>query len=303
LIEVSGLKPDRLTGRDIGFSLGPRLNAVGRLGSATAAFRLLKASSLSEARPLAAELDRANRERQDRTRDVLDQARSKLGDLEPLPSLIFDADPDYGEGLLGPAASKLAEEWNRPTVLVSLRGDIGRGSARSVPGFHITQALEACAGLLDRFGGHAAAAGFSIQADRVDDLRAQLERIALQQLESPGAPAPIEIDAIVAPLDVTRRLVEFLERLEPLGTGFPPPLLACLGMVVIEAKPVGRDSAHLRLTLRHQGRTVDAIAFRQGHQRLRPGSRVDLAFHAEREVYMGLESVRWNVQAIRPAGE
>jgi single-stranded-DNA-specific exonuclease len=301
LIEVAGLKAPRLTARDVGFSIAPRLNAVGRLGSATAAFRLLRATSLAEAQPLAQKLDQANRERQDKTRVVLQQAQSKMEGLAEVPPLIFDADEAYGEGLLGPAAAKLTEEWNRPAVLVSLRGDIGRGSARSVAGFHITEALEACAPLLERFGGHAAAAGFSVRAERVAALKACLERRAREQLEAPGAPPPLEIDALVEPLEVNRKLVDFLDRLEPLGSGFPAPLLVCLGMTVVEAKPVGRDKAHLRLVLRHRGRTVDAIAFRGGSRQATIGARVDLAFYAEREMYMGLESVRWNVQDIRPA--
>jgi single-stranded-DNA-specific exonuclease len=301
LIEAAGLKAARLTGRDISFSIAPRLNAVGRLGSASAAFRLLRAESVAEARPLATQLDQANRERQDQTRAVLEHARSKMEGLSEVPPLIFDADASYGEGLLGPAAAKLTEEWHRPAVLVSLRGDIGRGSARSVAGFHITDALEACAPLLERFGGHAAAAGFSVQAERVDELRACLERVAGERLEAPGAPPPLEIDALVAPLDVNRKLVEFLDRLEPLGSGFPPPLLGCLGMTVVDTRPVGRDKAHLKLMLRHRDRTVDAIAFRGGSRPLERGARIDLAFYAEREMYMGLEGVRWNVQDIRPA--
>jgi single-stranded-DNA-specific exonuclease len=221
--------------------------------------------------------------------------------LAEIPSLIFDADEGYGEGLLGPAAAKLTEEWHRPAVLVSLRGDVGRGSARSVAGFHITEALEACAPLLDRFGGHAAAAGFSVQLARVPELKAALQRLAWERLEAPGAPPPLQIDALVAPLDVNRRLIEFLDRLEPLGSGFPPPLLGCLGMTVVDTKPVGRDRSHLRLVLRHGDRTVDAIVFRGGSRTLERRARVDLAFYAEREMYMGLEGIRWNVQSVRPA--
>ena len=301
LMEVSAVNRRRLTARDVGFSIAPRLNAAGRLGSAMEAFHVLRAQELSQARPLAERLDRANRERQERTRQLLAQARSRLEGALVIPALIFDADPEYGEGILGPAASKLAEEWSRPAVLVSLRGEIARGSARSVPGFHITQALEDCAPLLDRFGGHAAAAGFSLQTERVAELRSRLEGLAAQRLVSPGEPPPLEVDAVVEPLDVNRRLIDFLDRLEPLGTGFPVPLFVCRGMTVVEAKPVGRDGAHLRLTLRHKGRTVDAIAFRTADGPVMRGGKIDLAFHAERETYMGLESVRWNVQAMRPA--
>ncbi|HMK08704.1 MAG TPA: single-stranded-DNA-specific exonuclease RecJ [Anaerolineales bacterium] len=301
LLEVAGLRAARLTARDIGFSIAPRLNAVGRLGSPAAAFQLLRAETIEAARPLAASLDRANRERQDQTRAVIERARERMLALPELPALIFDADEDYGEGLLGPAAAKLVEEWHRPAVLVSLRGPVARGSARSVSGFHITEALEACAPMLDRFGGHAAAAGFSAPTDQLAALRAGLERIAWQRLEAPGTAPAVEIDAVVAPADVNRRLVEFLDRLEPLGSGFPPPLLACLGMTVVAARPVGRDRAHLKLVLRHGDRTAEAIAFRSGDKPPEKGARIDLAFYAERDIYLGLEGIRWNVQAMRAA--
>jgi single-stranded-DNA-specific exonuclease len=299
-MEVAGVRPSRVTGRDVGFSIAPRLNAVGRLGSPAAAFDLLTARAVSDARPIAEELDRANRERQDQTKVVLERTREKLERLPQVPALLFDADSSYGEGLLGPAASKLVEEWHRPAVLVSLRGDIGRGSARSVPGFHITEALEACAPLLEKFGGHAAAAGFSVAVGQIPALKDRLERLAADRLEAPGAPPPVVLDAVVAPTDVNRQLVLFLDRLEPLGSGFPPPLFGCLGMTVLSARPVGRDRSHLKLTLRHGDRTVDAIAFRGGSRVLERGVRVDLAFYAERDIYMGLEGIRWNVQAIRP---
>jgi len=301
LMEVGGVNRRRLTARDVGFSIGPRLNAAGRLGSAMEAFRVLRARDLAEALPLAEQLDRANRERQDLTRQLLVRARSRLGEVAAMPALIFDADEDYGEGILGPAAAKLSEEWSRPAVLVSLRGESARGSARSVPGFHITEALEDCAHLLERFGGHAAAAGFSLRAERVPQLKSRLEGLAAERLVTVGEPPPLQVDAVVQPLDVNRRLLDFLDRLEPLGNGFPVPLFACLGLTVVDTKPVGRDKAHLRLTLRHKDRAVDAIAFRRGDRPLTRGERIDLAFYAERELYLGLESVRWNVQAIRPA--
>lgn len=300
LVEVAGLKPTRLTARDVGFLIAPRLNAVGRLASPEPALRLLRSASKGEARSIAAELDRANRERQDRTREVIEKARQRLLELPDLPPLLFDADEEYGEGILGPAAAKLAEEWNRPAVLVSIRGDIGRGSARSVPGFHITEALEACGSLLDRFGGHAAAAGFTVRARMIPELRARLEAVAREAIPTPDEAAPLTIDASVTPSDVDYRLLEFLDRLEPMGTGFPSPLFACLGMQVVAARPVGRDQAHLKLTVRHSGRTVDAIAFRSGEARPVPGEVVDLAFHVERDSYLGYETIRWNVQAIRP---
>jgi UDP-N-acetylmuramoyl-tripeptide--D-alanyl-D-alanine ligase len=149
--------------------------------------------------------------------------------------------------------------------------------------------------LLERFGGHAAAAGFLVQSEKVAELRSRLEQLAWERLEAPGAPPPLQIDAVVAPFDINRQLIEFLDRLEPLGSGFPPPLLGCLGMTVIDTRPVGRDKSHLKLVLRHRDRTVDAIAFRGGSRPVEPGTRIDLAFYAEREVYMGLEGIRFRL--------
>ncbi|HSR47616.1 MAG TPA: single-stranded-DNA-specific exonuclease RecJ [Anaerolineales bacterium] len=298
LAEVAGIQRRRLTARDIAFGLGPRLNAAGRLGSAWAAYRLLKSVDTTEAMSLAGELDAANRERQDATKSLLEDVRNRLERHDKIGPVIFEADESYGEGLLGPAAAKLVEEWHRPAIVVALRGGEARGSARSVRGFHITQALEACAPLLWRFGGHEAAAGFSLDANRVEELGERLAEIARRQDFAPTAP-PVEVDVTVAPDEISTELMEFLDRLEPFGMGFPPPLFACLGMTLMGTKAVGRDRSHLRLLLRHPHGAREAIAFRQGHRRLRPGSVVDVAFYAERDVYMGVESVRWNVQALR----
>jgi single-stranded-DNA-specific exonuclease len=303
LMEVARVTPARLTARDVAFGIGPRLNAAGRLGSAQDAYRLLVASSLREARPLAEALDQANRERQGQTQKLLERVTTKLDARAEAPALIFDADESYGEGLLGPAASKIVEEWHRPAVLVAIRGAEGRGSARSVAGFDITQALESCAPLLTRFGGHEAAAGFTVPVDRLSDLRARLEAVAEQGVEAPGRPPAIDIDAVVTPDEVNDELMDFLDRLEPFGVGFPPPLFACMGMTLMGSKPIGRDQAHLRLLLRHPSGAREGIAFRQGHRRPKSGARIDVAFYAERDRYQGVETIRWNVQSMRAAAD
>lgn len=299
LMAVAGVGRRRITARDVAFGLGPRLNAAGRLGSARTSYHLLRSTDPAQASRLAEALNDANRERQDQTRRLLEGVRERLEARGEPGALIFDAGEDYGEGLLGPAAAKLVEEWHRPAVLVSLRGDEARGSARSVPGFHITEALEACAPLLARFGGHEAAAGFSLDAGRVPELAECLGRVAAEGVPDPGSPPPVEVDALVAPDEVGQDLMAFLDRLEPLGTGFAPPLFACLGMTLMDAKAVGPERSHLRLLLRHPRGAREAIAFRMGHRRMKKGARVDVAFFVERDFYLGVETIRWNVQAMR----
>lgn len=299
LMTVAGVNRRRLTARDVAFGLGPRLNAAGRLGSAQTSYDLLRTTDPAQASRLAEALNTANRDRQEQTKRLLDGVQERLEAEGEPAALIFEASEAFGEGLLGPAAAKLVEEWHRPAVLVALRGDEARGSARSIPGFHITRALEACAPLLSRFGGHEAAAGFSLARERVPELAEALVRVAAEGIATPGAPLPVEIDALVTPDEVNAGLMDFLDRLEPMGSAFPPPLFACLGMTLMEAKAVGKDSAHLRLVLRHPRGGQEAIAFRHGRRRAKRGSVLDVAFYAERDAYLGVETIRWNVQSLR----
>ena len=178
LMAVAGVKPERVSTGTIGFVLGPRLNAAGRLTHAVTAYRLLAAETQEEAGALASELDRLNRERQELTAQVLERAREQVLALPAERRLILLADASFPAGVVGLVAGKLVEEFYRPVLILELGEERSRGSARSIPAFHITEALGRCADLLTRYGGHRVAAGFSLPNENLPALEARLNAMA-----------------------------------------------------------------------------------------------------------------------------
>ncbi len=182
LIGASGLRPDRINASDIGYTLGPRLNAAGRLDSALAALELLLSQDVYAAASLAQKLDAQNRERQQITREIQAQAEQIALAENPDTLLLFAADPGFNPGVVGLAASRLTDVYYRPAIVAAYGEQTTRGSCRSIPEFHITDALDRCADLLVRHGGHAAAAGFTVRNENLPELRRRLQEIAEQEL-------------------------------------------------------------------------------------------------------------------------
>ncbi len=302
LIRVAGLKPERLTATHIGFMLGPRLNAAGRLESALAALNLLLARSPAEAGPLALQLDRQNRERQRLTKEVQEAAeRLALGEAEEVPLLLFAAHPDFNPGVVGLAASRLVERYYRPALVAQRGPEYTKGSARSIPEFHITQALERCAHLLEHYGGHAAAAGFTLRTERVPEFVACLQAIAAEQLADLDLRPVLKADAEVTLADLTPELLDALRWLEPTGFGNPRPRFVARGLRVLSARAVGSDGSHLKLILGDGTARHEAIAFRQGHWLGHLPPEVDILFTFEWNEYNGRRSPQLNVKDIRPS--
>ena len=303
LAHVSRLQLDQVRADSIAFIIAPRLNAAGRLDTAMRALQSLMTQDPSEAEQLASELDHLNRERQRLTRETVDLVRELAFDGVSAPQLFFASSPDFNEGVIGLAAARLVDEFYRPAIVAALRGDIARGSARSIPGFHITQALDACSDLTIRHGGHESAAGFTLRARDLQALEERLRRLAGESLTAEARWPQVTIDALVDFRDLTGSLLAFTERLEPCGQGNPPPLFASRGVSIVKRKAVGVDAAHLKLTLSHHGRIMDAIAFRQGRLAATLPERVDVAYQLGRNRYLGVETMQLNVQDIRPADE
>lgn len=300
LMQASGIQATGLRAASVGFGLAPRLNAAGRLDSAEEAYELLMAADDREALRLATSLDRQNRERRQATGELVDLART-VSEAGEDAHLIFAAHPDFREGLAGLVAARLVEERYRPVVIAHLGEDEVRGSARSIPGFHITRALDECADLLIRHGGHAAAAGFTVGRDSLGELSERLQAIARRELGGADLTPAIEIDAHLAPGDITMAMVEFGEALEPCGLGNEAPVYAARGLRVREARTVGADGKHLKLTLgaeRGAG-TWDAIGFGLGPLAGSLAGRVDVAFRLERNSWRGYQSLQMVVVDLR----
>ena len=303
IIETIGHEFGHLNTTTIGFGIGPRLNAAGRLDSAERAFNLLMAIEEMEAKHLANQLEEINRERQHITREMVEQARTQGVGKDPPPLLIIAIDPGFNQGVIGLAASRLVEEFYRPSIVAAYGEKVIRGSARSIPEFHITEALDECEELLERYGGHSAAAGFSVRNERFDEFKQRINQVATEKLAEIELRPTLTVDAVVRFSDLDWSLHEFIERMEPCGYGNPFPVLAVQDVEVVSKRTVGAEGRHLKLTMRDEQKKVfDAIAFRQGHFYKDLPQRVDLAFRLERNDYRGVSSLQLNVQNIRPAG-
>ncbi len=285
----------------IGFALGPRLNAAGRLDHARNAYRLLMTSDAAEADRLALDLDTRNRERQALTKELSDKARAMILNRSKDAALLFAADPDFKSGVVGLVASRLTDEFYRPAVVIEQGPHESRGSCRSIPEFHITRALDQCTDLFVRHGGHAAAAGFTIETSRLDELYARLARIAERELGGQALQPTLAIDAVVHLHKLKPDLFAALAKLEPHGYANPQPIFASRNVSIAELRPVGADNSHLKLKVTDRNITFDAIAFRLGAlaARLTRGDKIDIAYTFEENEWMGEKRFQLNVKDIK----
>lgn len=300
LCEQAGLKSGDVDATAIGFRLGPRINAAGRLVHAKIAYQLLATQELDKAKHLAGELDKLNRQRQQLTREAQEQARQLIRETDDEAPLLFAAARDFQPGIVGLVASRLLDEFYRPAVVVEVGPEESHGSCRSIPDFHITQALEACDDLLIRYGGHAAAAGFTVTNDKLTALSERLQQLAADQLADVELTPVLPVDAEIDLSQMSWELQKELSQLEPCGYANPQPLFVSRSAHVVDHRAVGREKRHLKLTLSNGQATWDAIAFRQGEWAGKLPDRVDIAYHLEINEWNGRKNLQLNVQDIRP---
>jgi single-stranded-DNA-specific exonuclease len=327
LIARSGLTPERLDLDDIAFAIAPRLNAAGRVGEAARAEALLLAEDRAEADTLAAEIDAANRERREVTKTAVAEARAVLGlttDSETAapPETTALAEPptqpsalaalpaallirgDWPVGIIGLVAGRLAEDLSRPTVVVTFADEaagILRGSCRSPKGFNLAKALIDCGDLLDRHGGHAAAAGFDISVDRWPEFQSRFLRLATAADLPPDRPE-LWVDMVVPATSVDYALVRELAMLEPTGAGNPVPVLAVTGLRVVRARSA--SGGHTQLVLGRERDVLDAVAFRRPDlvTMLQAGDRIDVVARATSRQFGGFESIQLEVLDVAAEG-
>jgi single-stranded-DNA-specific exonuclease len=302
LIGVAGLKARQVTATHIGFMLGPRLNAAGRLESAMAAYQLLTTEDVFEAGRLAQILDGQNRERQKITREIQAHAEQLALEQDPDALLLFAAHPDFNPGVVGLAASRLTDQYYRPAIVAQMGPDYTRGSCRSIPEFHITEALDQCVGLLERHGGHAAAAGFTVHNDNLPALVAQLQEIASQQLADRDLRPVLDADAEIPLAELKPDLLTYMDWLQPTGYGNRQAVFVTRDVKVSSHRTVGRDGSHLKMSVTDGWITYDAIAFRQGHWSGQMPDSVDLLYTFERNEFNGRITLQINVKDLKPAG-
>ena len=286
----------------IGFRLAPRLNAAGRLHTASLAYDLLATPSDADAETLASQLEKLNRERQRLTDEAVQWARIEIGDA-PAEEVILVARENLNPGIVGLVASRLKDLYYRPVLVAELGKEEVRGSARSVPKFDITKALDRCEpGWFVRYGGHAAAAGFTVKKDCVPKLRQRLNELAAEQLGPEDRKRVLAIDRILPLTEVDYALLGKLRELEPTGSGNPQPVFAIPDLLVRDARRVGGDGSHLKLRLSDGFVTVDAIGFGLGSLIGDLPMRVDVACSLDENVWQGQRSLQLLVQDLQAAG-
>ncbi len=303
LANVSKMQIGKVTATNIGFLLGPRLNASGRLESALASFELLTTTDFMKAGQLAQQLDMQNNQRQTLTRTTQERAEQLAQADDPDAFLLFAADESFNPGVVGLAASRLTELHYRPAIVAAKGVDETRGSCRSIPEFHITDALDECKELLVRHGGHAAAAGFTVRNENLSEFVAKLKEIARRDLQDKDLRHTLSADMEVPLPQLSMEVLDHLEYLEPTGYGNPSAVFVSRDVKVKSFRPVGAEGKHLKMTLDDEcGGFMDCIGFRMGsmHASLQP--RIDVLYNVELNEYNGRKSLQLNLKDIKPAG-
>jgi single-stranded-DNA-specific exonuclease len=303
LIRAAGLDGKQLTAGRIGFILAPRLNAAGRLGHAIRGVELLMSEDEHGANAIARELEELNYKRQEIDRATLEQARERVLqlDLDEVFGIVL-ADEEWHPGVIGIVASRLVEEFGRPTILIALSGNQGKGSGRSISKFDLHGALGKSKEHLLRYGGHRAAAGITVARDKVGDFAARFNEVARSLLTPDDLVPEIRVDLEVSIDGMDQKIESLFRHFEPFGIGNPAPVL--LARNVLVAKPpraVGHDG--LKLALDTGTGSLEALGWglapRVAEFQLQPGSRIDIAFRLERDEYRGESYLQARIADLR----
>lgn len=252
-----------LTSEDISFRIGPRINAAGRMGQVSRAVDLFITSSYQEALSLASNLDEMNKQRQSIEREIYESIVDQVSDCPE--DIIIAGDENWHPGVIGVVASKLVEVYGKPAVLIAFRGEKGRGSCRSIPGFDIYQALNHCADLLDTFGGHKSAGGMSIRRDAIEPFKERISEYLKESMPDEEFKANLKIDCEIHLASISQLLLSEIDKLSPFGEANPAPIFASSNVELARpAQQVGRDGSHLSFMVKSGGAPLKAIAFNRG---------------------------------------
>ena len=306
LLRSAGLQDRELGAGNLSHGLAPRLNAVGRLDDADTGLRLLLSDGPG-GDDLAAALEDANVRRQAVDREILREAMEMLaGRYDPSADrAIVLAGAGWHPGVIGIVASRIVERLHRPTVLIALTGDgaMARGSARSIPGFDLLDSIRYCGDHLERFGGHAAAAGFDIRPDRIEAFQRAFHERTRSLL--PDEPAPEQrVDMELSLSEISPELVRYMSYMGPFGVGNPTPVFVARGVEAVDVRTVGKEGHHLKMKLREGDTTLPGIGFRmaESHGAIATGGPVDAAFQLTEDTWRGRRRIQAKLVDLRPAG-
>jgi len=308
LIDIAGCGDGaEVNAYDLGFRIGPRINAAGRMDAASAVVDLFNTKNREEARRLAEHLDTRNRERMEMQREIFNRAIEEFetgADRASQTHVAVIAGDGWHRGVIGLAASKIAERLNRPCVVISFEDDVGHGSARSIEAYHLFNGLTACSDLFEKFGGHSHAAGLSIRRECVAEFRRRLNEHAASCLTEDDLTPAITIDAEVGVNDLTFALSQDLRQMEPFGAGNPRPVFVTRNLRVLGEPQVIKEQ-HLKFRVAGENhRPVEAIWWRgleESAATPQANQRIDLAYEFEAQSWMGDIRLQLNVKDMRVA--
>jgi len=292
-----------MTSYDIGFRLGPRINAAGRMDAARAVVELFSTPELNEARRLASHLDTRNNERKQVQQQIVDLATQEL-EREKSPANSYVAvicGDGWHRGVIGIAASKIAERINRPCVVLSIDGDVAHGSARSIPPYHLLNGLTSCSDLFEKFGGHSHAAGITIKPDRIPELRRRLNEHAAGCLSAEDLQPCVYIDAELPTQKISFELIAELQMLEPHGAGNSRPVFIARNLC-LTSEPRLMGNQHLRtVVVGPNNRPLEAIWWNGAEQLAAVKNGADMAYTIETSNWSGQSLLQLSIQDVRPA--
>ena len=295
LKSVAGVRGDSLDAETISFQLAPRINAAGRVSRADIALELLTTVDPGRARELARELDSINCSRQEMEREIYSEAEALLKKEEGKKGFVLSSE-NWHPGVIGIAASKLVNQYNRPTVMIALDGDIGRGSARGIKNFDLLEGIKSCAHLLERYGGHKAAAGFTIKKENIEAFKSAFLAFVETSLTDDDLIAEVELDAVVNLDEVDARFIREIEKLSPFGISNREPLFCAEDTHIVNTQIVGQK--HLRLKVKHKGAPIKAIAFGMSGLHPMKGAGFDLVFRPYMDDWQGRRSLALRIKDV-----
>jgi single-stranded-DNA-specific exonuclease len=300
MVKSAGLRPGELNAEDISWALGPRLNAAGRMNNASTSYQLLTTQSPEEARLLALELEKRNNERQKLTSEVLSRAKERLAARLHLP-LLMEGDESYSIGVIGLVASKLVGEFYKPAIIMNLGPESCQGSCRSIAEFDIVSALTECDDLLIAYGGHPLAAGFTVPRRNVALLEQRLVSLAMDRLSHLELRPELVVDAELPLATLSGEAFNFIQRLGPFGHGNPQPIFLTRQVDVIECRNFGNQGEWLRLKLKQENITWQAVDFESHKKPETVPSRIDIVYNLDRSCWAGEEVLGLSLLDFAPA--
>lgn len=304
LAQVSSINPARFNTGHLGFAIGPRLNAAGRLENALDAFRLLTSRDVFEAGWLAQQLDSLNSSRKEITNQIVESAMLSIQTQDPSVPILFLTSPDYNPGVVGLAAGRLSEVYYKPAIVGSVEGGLIKASCRSIPEFDINHALNQCADLLERHGGHPMAAGLTMREENAEAFQERLMQIAAEAFMGVDLTPTLNIDYEISLAKLQAEhfpnILDAVDQLEPTGASNPSALFCSRNCRVLRANTVGKGE-HLKLVLGAGSNQLDAIAFRQGALLETLPDYVDIAYTFEINEFNGRSTIQLNVRNIQPS--